>query len=295
MDRLMKSNKIIAKKFNNLKGFAKKNKNKYLTSKPFPHIVLDNFFDIKYLNEILEIFPDLTMLNKTQKYSNKNEIKLANNNIANYPKKIKNFINFLNSKKFLNFLQEITSIKENLVSDRLLSGGGLHEIKRGGVLKVHTDFNKHPFLKLDRRLNLLLYLNKKWKKSYGGNLEFWDQEMKKCQKKIQPVFNRMVIFSTTDFSNHGHPIALNCPINKSRKSIAIYYFSKGRPKNEIKADYKKNTTLFKNRGNMSDDVYVKSEKIKQFLRKFKFYQNLKNFEKKFLRKGISKKKRFKNN
>ena len=62
----------------------------------------------------------------------------------------------MNSKEFVKFLQEMTSIKENLLSDRFLSGGGLHEIKRGGILKVHTDFNKHPFLKLDRRLNLLL-------------------------------------------------------------------------------------------------------------------------------------------
>ena len=258
----MKSNQIIAKKFCNLKRFAKKNKKKYLISKPFPHIVLDNFFNIKYLNEILDNFPDLLILNETQKYSNKNEIKLANSNIKNYPKKIKDFINFLNSKEFIKFLQEITSIKENLLSDRFLSGGGLHEIKRGGVLKVHTDFNKHPFLKLDRRLNLLLYLNKKWKKNYGGNLEFWDQEMKKCKKKVQPIFNRMVIFSTTDFSNHGHPIALNCPKSRSRKSIAIYYFSKGRPKNEIKNDYKKNTTLFKNRGEIPNDVYIKKDKVK---------------------------------
>ena len=108
-----------------------------------------------------------------------------------------------------------------------MSGGGLHEIKKGGVLKVHTDFNKHPFKNLDRRINVLIYLNKNWKKNYGGDLEFWDEKMKKCQKKIQPKFNTMVIFSTNDHTNHGHPNLLKCPKHISRKSIATYYFSKG--------------------------------------------------------------------
>ena len=293
MDRLKSKSKIISNKFSNLIALGKKNKIKYLKAKPFPHIVIDKFFETEYLNNVLREFPDLAKIKETQNYTNKNEIKLANNNLKKLPKNIKDIINFLNSKKFINFLQSTTSIKEKLIADKSLSGGGLHEIKKKGVLKVHTDFNKHPFLKLDRRINLLLYLNKNWKKNYGGYLEFWDHEMKKCKKKISPIFNRMVVFSTTDFSNHGHPVPLNCPKDKSRKSIAIYYFSKGRPVDEIKNNYQKNTTSFKNRANLKNDVFIKNETIKSYLRSFKFYQKLKTFEKKFLRIGISKKKRLK--
>ena len=293
MDNLVNTNKIIRKKFSNLTLLGNKNKNKYSRAKPFPHIVLDNFFNTQYLNSVHSEFPDLSKSKKTKNYININEIKLANNDFKKFPKKIKNIINFLNSKKFIKFLQNITSINENLIADTSLSGGGLHEIKKGGVLKIHTDFNRHPVLKLDRRINLLLYLNKEWKKKYGGNLEFWNQEMKQCKKRVLPIFNRMVIFSTTDFSNHGHPQPLNCSKDKSRKSIAIYYFSKGRPKSEIKDIYQKNTTLFKNRANIQNDVFVKNEKIKKFLRSFKFYHSLKNFEKKYLRIGKSIKKSLK--
>ena len=289
----MNTNKVINKKFFNLEEFAKENRNKYLKAKPFPHIILENFFKTDYLNNALSEFPDLTLSKKTEMYENKNEIKLANNNLKKFPRKIKDVIKFLNSKKFRKFLQNITSIKENLIADNTLSGGGLHEIKRGGILKIHTDFNRHPFLKLDRRINLLLYLNKNWKKKYDGNLEFWDQDMLKCKKKVLPIFNRMVIFSTTDFSNHGHPTPLNCPKNRSRKSIAIYYFSKGRPNSEIKKTHQKNTTLFKNRANLKNDVFIKSDKIKNYLRSFKIYHRIKNFEKMYLRIGISKKKRLK--
>jgi hypothetical protein len=188
-------------------------------------------------------------------------------------------------------MQVLTSIDEKLLPDNSLSGGGLHEIKKGGVLKVHTDFNKHPFKKLDRRLNVLIYLNKNWKKSYGGHLELWDKNMNKCMKKILPTFNTMVIFSTNDFTNHGHPNLLRCPKNISRKSIATYYFSKGRPKEEIFKTYKKNRTEFKNRVGISDDVLIKKEYIKNIFRDLSIYQSIKNFEKKYFRTGNSKRRR----
>ena len=137
---------------------------------------------------------------------------------------------------------------------------------------------------LDRRVNVLIYLNKNWKEEYGGQLELWDKDMKKCKKKIVPIFNKMVIFSTNDFSNHGHPNPVTCPDNHSRKSIALYYFSKGRPLEEVNKNYLKNKTYFKDRLGHSNDTDTKNEKFKNFLRGFKFYKLMKNFEKKYLRK-----------
>ena len=166
--------------------------------------------------------------------------------------------------------------------------GGLHEIKQGGVLKIHTDFNKHPTNNLDRRVNLLLYLNKNWKDSYGGHLELWDKNMKECFNKVKPEFNTMVIFNTNDFSNHGHPDPLKCPYNLSRKSIATYYFSNGRPQNEINKRLIKNKTYFKNRFGHGNEVLSKNENIKNFLRNFKIYKKLKEFEKKYIRKKNNK-------
>ena len=167
----------------------------------------------------------------------------------------------------------------------------MHEIKKGGLLKIHSDFNKHPNLKLDRRLNVLIYLNKNWKEEYGGHLEFWDKEMKYCKTKILPIFNRMVVFSTTDFSNHGHPDPLNCPDLVSRKSIATYYYSDGRPPNEIDKMYSKNTTYFKDREGQSNETKQNYGKLRRYLRSLKVYQSIKNLEKKFFRTGRSKRNR----
>jgi hypothetical protein len=96
----------------------------------------------------------------------------------------------------------------------------------------------------DRRLNLLLYLNKDWHEEYGGNLELWNRNMSKCEARVLPVFNRVMIFGTTDFTYHGHPDPLNCPEGMTRKSMALYYFSNGRPADEVTGQH---STIFRAR------------------------------------------------
>lgn len=131
----------------------------------------------------------------------------------------------LNSYQIIRFLEALTSI-EGLSPDPHLGGGGLHQILPGGTLAVHADFNLHPHLKLFRRINLLVYLNKNWKTEYGGELEMWDKDMTVCVKKVEPLFNRAVIFNTTKIAYHGHPNPLKCPANTTRKSVALYYYTR---------------------------------------------------------------------
>ena len=134
---------IVSGKYTNIDSTVDENKNDYLKNEPFPNIVLDDFFNENFLNEVLKNFPDLSKVNNSQKYRNKDEVKFANNDYENFPISIKKLFDFMNSSVFLEFLQKITSIKEKLVADPELNGGGLHEIKSGGLLKIHTDFNRH--------------------------------------------------------------------------------------------------------------------------------------------------------
>tara|TARA_B100000780_G_C21030263_1_gene413094 strand:+ start:39 stop:887 length:849 start_codon:yes stop_codon:yes gene_type:complete len=276
---------IVSEKYRDFNLILEEKKNDYLNANPFPSIILDDFFNVTFLNKVLEEFPDLSKIDSSQNYKNINEVKYTNNVYKNFPNTIKRLFDFMNSNFFLEFLQKITSIEEKLISDKDLNGGGLHEIKTGGKLKVHTDFSRHPTLDLDRRINILIYLNKNWDKNYGGDLEFWNQDMSLCKKKISPNFNKLVIFSTNDFSNHGHPDPINCPDNLSRKSIALYYFSKGRPISDLNNKNFKNKTYFKSRDGFVNETYNQNEKIKNYLRKFKFYKYLKELEKKYLRKN----------
>jgi hypothetical protein len=249
--------------------FASENKEAYVNANPFPSISFDNFFNPDLLSNILDEFPDLSKKDSIS-FKDQKQIKFASKGENYFGEETKSFMHFLNSEPFLNFLQIITGIEEPLTGDPYFFGGGQHEIKKGGLLKVHADFNKHPQLKLDRRINVLVYLNKDWKEEYGGFFELWDRNMEKCEKKILPTFNKLAIFSTTDFSYHGHPDALNCPEDRSRKSLALYYYSNGRPAEEVHQGDEKHNTLFQERkNNTTDKVAFKAsgkDKVKSLLK-----------------------------
>ncbi|WP_374951383.1 2OG-Fe(II) oxygenase [Mucilaginibacter sp.] len=247
-----------------LKQLGKDRHEEYVNANPFPSIVFDDFFNVDVLNKVVDDFPDLSKQKDIITYDNHNEKKFEAKGERYFSDTIKAFMHYLNSQPVLEFLQELTGIKETLVPDPYFMGGGYHEIKPGGLLKVHADFNKHDLTKLDRRINLLVYLNKDWEESYGGHFELWDEDMTKAHRKVLPVFNRVAIFSTTDFSYHGHPDALTCPPDRSRKSLALYYYSNGRPKNEISD--RAHATVFVNRAGKADDVEKEPTTIKDVLR-----------------------------
>ena len=254
---------ILSEKFQDLKLKSKQLKQEYASARPFPHIVLDNFFNSEVLNRVTDVFPDLSKSNGTNEFSNKAEIKLASGRgDEQQPEKIKELLRFMNSTKVIDFVQELTSIEEKLVPDPHFIGGGMHEIKRGGLLKIHADFSKHSETYLDRRVNLLIYLNKDWEAEYGGELQLWDKEMKE-NKKILPLFNRVVIFNTTDYTYHGHPDKLNCPGDKSRKSLALYYYSNGRPKEELRETQEEHNTIFVKRPGEKDNIFEAKRLIRE--------------------------------
>lgn len=152
-------------------------------------------------------------------------------------------MHLLNSLPFLQFLEQLTSIP-NLIPDPNFIGGGFHEIKPGGFLKMHVDLNKHYGNQLDRRLNVLVYLNENLDDSYGDHFELWNADVTKCVKRVLPLFNRMVVFLTMPGSYHGHPNPLTCPPDRSRRSLALYYYTNGRPDEEVS---EANSTLWKTR------------------------------------------------
>lgn len=247
----IKNSTIIQKKYSNLIETATQFRQDYMGARPFPNIVFENFFEPNFLKSVLGEFPDLSQHNAKQ-FENAFEKKWAGNGEALFGENTKSLMNYLNSEPFLRFLQELTGIQETLIGDPYYIGGGQHEIKRGGLLKVHVDFNKHPLLGLDRRLNVLIYLNEDWQESFGGHFELWNKSMEQCEKKILPSFNKLAIFSTTDISYHGHPDPLMCPDDRSRKSLALYYYTNGRPKGEFRNASGQNTTIFKQRKNQKD-------------------------------------------
>ena len=63
----------------------------------------------------------------------------------------------------------------------------------------------------------------------------------------------MVIFSTNEPALSWASTPLNCPNNVSRKSIAMYYYTDGRPPEEVTDGLKYHSTLFKVRPESKED------------------------------------------
>jgi Rps23 Pro-64 3,4-dihydroxylase Tpa1-like proline 4-hydroxylase len=208
----------------------------YRQAEPFPHIAVDGLFEDAALEGVLREFPAPSEM-QWAKFDNPLEKKLGYfYESSTVSPTIRQFLDAMNSFEMLLWLEALTGI-DGLIPDPYFGGGGLHQIEPGGFLKVHADFNTHPKLKLDRRLNMLIYLNKQWKEEYGGHLELWDRDGKACRKRILPIFNRTVVFSTTDTSYHGHPHPLTSPPGVNRKSVSLYYYTAGRPERERSAPH----------------------------------------------------------
>ncbi len=216
----------------------------YRSNEPFPHIVIDNFLPDATLARLLAEYPhdqSLPIWNEathkdkqTGEYVQKDKRNIRD--VMAMPPSYRQLIWELNSHYFLDFLAGMTGIA-NLIPDPNLRGAGIHQIGRGGFLKVHADFATHREFGLDRRLNFLLYLNPNWPEEYGGHLELWDKEMQGPPTQVLPLLNRCVVFSTTATSYHGHPKPLTCPEGIYRKSLALYYYTNGRPAGEAEPGF----------------------------------------------------------
>jgi hypothetical protein len=218
----------------------------YQSAEPFPHIVMDDFIDANVLRRVLDEFPDRDGREFFDRDQERFKFQFDPNTVGSGV--IRNLLGELNSEPFLAFLAAMTGI-EGLISDAYYAGGGLHETLSGGHLGVHADFNIHKRMQVERRLNLLIYLNEDWPDEYGGHLELWDKKMRKAAHRILPVMARAVVFSTTLQSFHGQPDPVTCPPDRSRRSIATYYYT-ALPAE--KNDIPKRTTTFQSRPGTQD-------------------------------------------
>lgn len=229
------------------KSLAKSCRSNYALAKPFPHIVIDDFIpeDLalqcynqmsqhqQWMFDTMEGYPEDERDSQVNKWWTPFDTESKNRLESDMPAVWK-CLQYFNSRPFLLFLENLTGIKD-LIADVDFEGGGIHKIKNGGRLELHSDYNKHPNKDIWRRINLILYLTPNW--NYNGHLDLYEKDPLVKVKSILPTFNRAVIFNTTDDSIHGHPTPLVCPEEVSRYSFALYYFTKDRPEHE-KSDSK---------------------------------------------------------
>ena len=205
---------------------------------PYRHLAIDNFLDDKLAQKCLESFPALS--DTDWQHANDKDIEVKYRTMwqseFDIPENIVDAVRILNSAVMLRAMAERIGIKK-ILPDPYFAGGGLNVTMRGGLLDVHVDGNYHDATGLNRRLNAILYLNPGWQPEWGGEFGVYDNTGQECVKRIAPLYNRLVVFDTHDFSFHGLPDPINFPEGEPRRSIILYYYTKeARPTTQIAVD-----------------------------------------------------------
>jgi len=221
----------------------------YALAQPFPSILIDDFLPEELANILLDHFDTKFKSSELNNYYNRPQERFKNSYNPDTLDDIARTIFYsFNSRSFVRIIENITGIK-GLIPDPYFLGAGFHEMHTGSCLSIHVDFNHHKPLNLERRVTVLIYLNKDWKPEYGGQIEFWDAHMTEAVRTYDPVFNRCVIFSTTPRSLHGNPRPIKHPDGQSRKSVALYYYTS--TWDSLK---RSRTTQFKTRPDSADRI-----------------------------------------
>lgn len=216
----------------------------YQNRAPCPYGCYDNFLESSILEGVLEELKSLPA--PAASFERAQERFKSSYSPEKLPEHTRQLLYALNSKPFIAFLEALTGIR-GLIPDPYFMGGGIHVVSNGGHLDIHADFNHHAIMNLERRINVLIYLNKEWKPEFGGAFEIWNDDMSARVESLAPIFNRMCCFNTGPRSWHGNPEPVKHPSGLPRQSIALYYYT------ATWSDEKKpHTTQFKPRPNSDD-------------------------------------------
>ena len=199
---------------------------RFRSAEPFPHVVIDGLLPPHVLDALVAEFPSVEAMGVRRNTAQ--QVKLANRDWELVGPVTKLVLSEFRSGLWLDFLTKVTGV-EHLLADPYMEPDFQHQILPGGYLRLHYDELHHTRIRMFRRLAFVFYLNKDWQSSWGGQLELWDDDVKHCVQRVEPVANRTVVFLTTQRSWHGHPDPLTCPIDVTRKSFALWYWTTERP------------------------------------------------------------------
>lgn len=195
----------------------------YRGAAPYPHIVVDGLLPPDVFERACAEFDDIDRSTWTA-YLHVNERKYAHSDPSHWGPTLSHVANEFMSERFVRWLEQLSGF-HRLLPDASLDGGGLHTSRRGGHLNLHADFTSHHVHHhWRRRINVLYYLNREWDTAWGGALELWNADRTECVDRVDPIGNRLLVFTTDEHSYHGHPDPMTCPDGVERRSLALYYF-----------------------------------------------------------------------
>lgn len=168
---------------------------KYANEKPFPHVVIDNFLTDTVLKKLV----------------------ISDTSVPS----------LFDGIDFIRFLNGITKKSELLISDIYQNESNI--INTFNAETKHVDYSKHKKFDLDKRIQVLIFLEDDENNKTG--LRFYENKKYDKYLFINAKKNRCVIFDLTDFTPHSQVVDQYA--TKNLKIFSRYYYSSGRPESEI--------------------------------------------------------------
>lgn len=202
-----------------------KRKKEFFDNKPFPYLVLDDFIEKNFFNDVSKKILNKYTLTDGKSFNSEIETNKTISLNESLPKYISQITDVLNSDKWLESLKSLTdisSLRATNVGNTLLAN--YHEMGSDGFLGSHVDHSTDPSNGLPHVLNVILYLSSDWKENYGGATLFFNKKGNKPISKVEYKKNRAVIFLHTPYSFHGvEKLKENKDVK--RKTLYVDYYS----------------------------------------------------------------------
>lgn len=198
----------------------------YRDASPYPHVVIDHLLGDERAEAIARAMPSPAHPAwKRRDYAEQAARlgQLQRSAFESAGAELRWLLAELNGMVFLDFLAELTG-KRGLIPDPHFTGAGPIVTLRGGHLALHADFNRDSVRHLDRAVTVLYYAPLAWDEAWGGELELWDRERTRCDARIAPLRDRLVVMDYGEEYWHGHPSPVRCPDENPRVVIAAYYY-----------------------------------------------------------------------
>ena len=197
-------------------------KEDYEQSKPYHHVMIDNFLEEAVAKKLSQSFPADELFNHPKK--DRHEFKLEGDRFDLYADIFSVLKEEIAKPSFTEFIEQITGVKGAFVTDDSY-GVGIQKGKKGSFEDVHVDFNIHPEKDVQHKLNLQLFLSPTWKAEWNGALEMWNDCYSKCKKAVSCRFNRAIIFEVKDTAFYGYTKPLACPEHTERKVFSANFYT----------------------------------------------------------------------
>ncbi|GAC1546094.1 MAG: hypothetical protein NVS3B16_16340 [Vulcanimicrobiaceae bacterium] len=193
----------------------------FSSARPYRHVVIENFLNPSTAATAAGAFPPFETMQIH--FAGLVETRAMERRFDKIHPIYREIFEELHSPAFVAWLSRLTGIPD-LHSDPTLNGAGLHQARDGGKHNIHADENIHRPTGLYQRVNVLVYFNENWQPQWGGALELWDRDMKKCEATVVPALNRCLIMEVHDKAFHGYPM-MRLPPDVTRKSLTCWFYS----------------------------------------------------------------------